>query len=457
MGRRKSIYSKFEIQDAKILKMLFLVEVLFLLYAMMRDKSIVYLQISVVSILFSVLTFFITSKINADKYLIIWTAILVNCGFMVQAMSFKAGGVSQEVIKCGIAFMVALIAGVIFRYGSFVLSTEIGIYVITVVHFAILVIMVLFGTDGEGSKGARVNLTVGNFTVQPLEIVKVTYVFVMVSLLCKDDCKAKKVFRSDRELTAILFTGLTAVFFIGCSELGSLLVIGLVGVMLYLVYARRRKVIKYLLLLGGCCAALFSIAVTFLHDKVEVFNKVYWRFKYVATPELDATDKGYQYLQMKKAIAIGGLFGPDTSRYITPLTNEANDLVLCKLIQVCGFAMGVLMIGAFILLFREGNKVANMARDRYYGGLALGLTYVITFESVVHISYSVGIFPITGIPLYFMSQGFVSLTMGLVMVAFLIVISTGTQERSIYDEKSLGEIKESIFKPRRRKSRRKQQ
>lgn len=455
MGRRKVKYPEFEMRDAKILVMLFLVDLLFLLYAMMRGKSNVYFQIFAALIVFSLLTFYMASKIKADKYLIIWTSILMNCGFMVQAMGAGTNSsITMELIKCAIAFIVALGAGLFFRYGSYLLGTELGMYATIAVHFLIFVILLIFGSTVQGNQGARINLDLGFVMVQPLEFAKITYVFVMAGLLCKEESKELSLFGLNRELAAIVFTGLTAVFFVAFSELGSLLVICFTGMVLYLVYTRRRKIIKYLLLLGGCGLAVLWAAVTLLHDKVGILNKVYLRFLYVSSPEMAATTAGYQYLQMRKALTVGGLFGPDTSRYITELVNESNDLVFCKLIQVCGIVMGILMIGAFILLFREGNKISYMAKDRYYGGLAHGLTYIIVFESIVHISYSVGLFPITGIPLYFMSQGFTSLTMGLVMVAFLIVISTGTQERSIYDEKSLGEIKESLFKSRRRRSRR---
>lgn len=449
--KRSREFAESEMQDVKILVMLFLVGLLFFLYAMMRGKSLVYLQISAAIILLSLVTFFLATKIKADKYLIIWTAILLNCGFMVQAMSYKSGEIHYELLKFATAFVVAIVAGLIFRYGSFAFSTDISMYVIAAIHFLIFTVLILVGITVRGTQGALVNLRIGGFVIQPLEIVKVTYIFVMVSLLCKEDCKDKKVFGIiGREYSAILFTFMTAILLVRCSELGSLLVIGLAGMTLYLVYARRREVIKYLMLAGGCGGVLLGTLVLLFHDKVNLLNKIYLRFMYVATPEMDAAGAGYQYLQMKKAIAIGGLFGPDTSRYISEIANESNDLIFCKLVQVCGIVMGVLMIGTFVLLFREGNKVAELARDSYYGGLAHGLTYIIIFECAIHISYSVGIFPITGIPLYFMSQGFTSLTMGLIMIAFLLVISTGTQERSSYDEKTLGDIKEILCKSGRR-------
>ena len=450
--KRKSEFARFAKEDMKILLMLFLVGFLFFLYVMMRGKSMVYIQISAVIVVLSLVTFYLTSKINADKYLIIWTSVLLHCGSMLQAMSCTPEELHYELLKFAIAFIIAIAAGVFFRYCSFVLGTDLGMYAMMFVHFLIFAMLLVFGSTVEGYQSARVNLSIAGFTIQPLEIAKITYVFVMVSLLCKEDCKDKKVFGYlPREWASVCFTGLTAFFMILCSELGSLLVIGLAGMTLYLVYARKRKIIKYLALLGGCMASFLGLIVIWFHDKSSILEKIYLRFMYVATPEMDAAGAGYQYLQMKKAIAIGGIFGPDSTRYITRLTNEANDLVFCKLIQVCGIAIGILMIGAFILLFREGNKVAALAKDTYYGGLAHGFSYIIIYEAIIHISYSVGIFPITGIPLYFMSKGFASMTMGLIMVAFFIVISTGTQERSSYDEKTLGDLKE-LWNARRRKS-----
>ena len=425
----------------KVLLMLFLIQLLFLFYAVFRGKSQIYLQIAAVIIPCSLIACLIADKIKADKYLIIWTTILINCGFMIQAMTNASSDVQKSLIKCLIAVGAAFLAAVVFWFAGPFLATDKGMFFIILVHFLLGALMIVMGqmVGSEESQGAILNLAVGTETVQPFEVVKLTYIFVMASLLCKKECYEKKVLGLNRELFAVLFTLLTAGMLILCKELGTLLVILLSGCAMFFVYAKRKIPLRYLLILAAAAVTAGIAVVVFFHEGIPLLDKVYNRFSCMINPELTANTTGYQYLHIKKSIAIGGLFGPDTSRYITTLSNESNDLIFCKLVQTCGIVMGTLVIGVFFLFFREGNKIADFEFESYFSGLARGITYLIVFESLIHFGYSVQLLPITGIPLYFMSCGFSSLTMGLVMVAFLVVISTNMLERRWeYDYKKRG-------------------
>ena len=146
--------------------------------------------------------------------------------------------------------------------------------------------------------------------------------------------------------------------------------------------------------------------------------------------------------------------GPDTDRYLFTIPQENNDLIFAKLVQTCGFVTGVFMILSFLLLLRQGMKIAREKEDLYYSGLATGITLLFAMEGIVHIACNIGLFPITGIPLYFVSQGFTSLTTGMVMMGFLLVMSADNQERredyeKIWEER-FQRLQRSIFPSRRR-------
>ena len=114
----------------KVLLMLFLIQLLFLFYAVFRGKSQIYLQIAAVIIPCSLIACLIADKIKADKYLIIWTTILINCGFMIQAMTNASSDVQKSLIKCLIAVGAAFLAAVVFWFAGPFLATDKGMFFI---------------------------------------------------------------------------------------------------------------------------------------------------------------------------------------------------------------------------------------------------------------------------------------------------------------------------------------
>lgn len=424
------------------------VELAVLLYSVWRGKGGVYVKIAAVLMPLSLFTWMIVYMIQADGYLVIWNILLLNLGFLIQAVSLDLTKknlpdiIKSDIRKLVLAFILAFIAAIVFRFVSDWLSMEICLPFLLTFQILIIVFLHLFGeVVGEGNQAAKINLTIlGRFTVQPLEFVKVLFVFILGIILCKNEYKNKKILKMPRELAAAVYILFTAVCVLSFREGGTALILLLVGSVMIFLFSDKRAVVKLYVKLGIVVSVVVVILSGVFHTKIGFLNKIYERIYFFLVP-----DSGYQAVQSRKAFVMGGLFGPVTNRYIVYVPRQEEDMVFSKLVGCTGIVVGIVAIGAILLMFREGYVIAGRSRDSYYKGLTMGFSLVLMLEALIHIAYNLSLFPITGIPLYFVSHGFSSLTCGMLMVAFIVVISRGTQERSLYAETDFYQSMQNFF------------
>lgn len=444
----------------RVLGALLGLELLFLVYAFYKGTGILFLQISVVLMALTVVSYLVAGWIRADRYLIIIAIIQLNLGFFIQMLTRK-GDTSvglDMILKCLAAFAAAFLAAFVFFWMARWISLDITVLGIATVQLILIIALGVFGTVvGDGGQGAKIQLDIpGLASIQPLEFVKVMYVFAVAILLCKKDRIDKKILGIPRELFLLIYTGILMVSLAAFGELGTALIMFLTAAVMMIIYSSNRKLV-WSLVAGTMVLTLLGIGILMLLKPADgsLLGKVYERIMYFTSPELDASDAGYQGLQMRKALAVGGLFGPDTERYLFPISLEESDMVFAKLVQTCGVVMGFVLLLSFFLLIQRGVTISRGCKDSYFKGTALGITVLFSMESIVHIAYNTGIGPITGIPLYLVSEGFSATTTGMVMIAILLVISTGGVERSRYSESKIDQRMEAFFKifyPRRRRA-----
>lgn len=309
------------------------------------------------------------------------------------------------------------------------------IQILMIFHLLLLVVMMLFGSGVTGD-GSKINL----LGVQPLELVKLFYLFVLAGLLCKPERSERKIWGLKRSTLAICYMLLNAGFFLLLKELGTLLILTCTGLCLMFIFCEDRKEFWKAFLLHGTAGILGVFMAVF--NITEVGRRLNSRFIYYRNPGLDAYGKGFQYIQMKKAMAVSGWFGADAPRYKFYMAAEENDAVFAKLIQVSGILLAIVVIICYIALLLEGYKAAYQSADLYYRGLAMGISIMLAFQGIVHIACNVGLFPMTGVPLLFLSKGGSNQMVSLIITALLLIISTGGMKRAAADEEKFEEEKD---------------
>ncbi len=458
--RRQSTAKVGKDDSLRVLGGLLGLELLFLVYAFYKGTGLLFLQISGVLMILTVISYLAAGWIGADRYLIIIAIVQLNLGFFIQMLTRKGdSSVGMDMIlKCLAAFAAAFLAAFAFFWLARWISLDIMALVIAAVQMALIIALGMFGTVvGEGGQGAKIQLDIpGIGGIQPLEFVKVMYVFAAAILLCKKDRVDKKILGIPRELFFLVYTGMLLISLAVFRELGTALIMFLTAAVMMIIYSSNRKTV-WILGAGTLILALLGTGMLILLEPSDgtMLGKVYERIMYFSSPELDASGAGYQGLQMRKALAVGGLFGPDTERYLFPIALEESDMVFAKLVQTCGVVMGFVLLLSFFLLIQRGLTISKNCKDSYFRGTAMGITVLFSMESIIHIAYNTGVGPITGIPLYLVSEGFSATTTGMVMIAILLVISTGGVERSRYNESKIDQRMETffrMFRPQRRRA-----
>ncbi len=123
------------------------------------------------------------------------------------------------------------------------------------------------------------------------------------------------------------------------------------------------------------------------------------------------TGSAWNSVQAQQAVGTGGLFGKGWLRGLQarlgylPRSVAHNDFIFAVLAEEKGFIGGMLVIGLFSVLLANGVRIAGMARDRFGMLLAVGVTVIFTIHVFINIGMTIGLTPITGLPLPFLSYG----------------------------------------------------
>ncbi|QQN74051.1 rod shape-determining protein RodA [Croceicoccus sp. YJ47] len=150
-------------------------------------------------------------------------------------------------------------------------------------------------------------------------------------------------------------------------------------------------------------------------------------------PESDPLGAGYHITQSQIAIGSGGFFGKGfgngTQSHLNYLPEPHTDFVFATMAEEWGMAGGFFVIFVFGLLLRWGLKVAIAAPDRFSRLLAAGMTATIFFYTAVNLMMVMGLAPVVGIPLPFMSHGGSSMMTIMICVGLIMAVNRWSQRR----------------------------
>lgn len=345
-------------------------------------------------------------KLRALDYLLILSALaLVAAGIIAVHVAGEEDGryyaINQIMALCaGLAVAVPL-ALVDYRFLRHHVRT---IYFLSL---ALLLLVLAVGTVGGGAQSW---LDVGPVTFQPSEFAKIMMVVVLAAYLSENSAGRMGVFFKTLGLLAVP----AALVFIQ-PDLGTALVFGAIFVVMAYVGGAN------LYQLGGLAAAggLFTFLAVRL-GLLEDYQVA--RLTAFLDPE-GATDVGYQVLQSKTAIGSGGITGKGldatTLANLGFLPEDHTDFIFSNLAERVGFVGSMVLLVLFFVLLWRILRVATISRDRFGVLLAVGISTIFLFHVFVNIGMTLGIMPVTGIPLPFVSYGRNNLMVGVICLGIL--------------------------------------
>jgi rod shape determining protein RodA len=140
-------------------------------------------------------------------------------------------------------------------------------------------------------------------------------------------------------------------------------------------------------------------------------------------PEKYKDSIGYQLAQSKIAVGSGMFsgkgWGNGTQTGLNFLPEHHTDFIFAVIGEEFGFLGGMLLLGLFALIIWRAFRIARMSVDMFGRLIATGIAGVLTFEVFVNVGMTIGIMPVTGIPLPFVSFGSSSLVVFLMMIGLL--------------------------------------
>jgi cell division protein FtsW len=281
----------------------------------------------------------------------------------------------------------------------------------------VLLFAVLIPGIGMSANGAQRWIGAGLFQIQPSEFAKLSLVLYGAHLLAV----RPQMTRSVRTLVPYLaLVGLACLLMVVEPDLGTAIIV-LLGTGALLVAAGVK--IRHLAVLGGALGVVVLLAIV-----VEPYRMQ--RLVGFLNPTGDPGGAGFQAIQAKIALGSGGIFGVGVGQSLQKafyLPEAHTDMIAAVVGEELGLVGISTLVGLFGLFGYAGLRAAQRARDRYGKLLAAGLTSMILIQGIVNLFAVLGLAPLTGVPLPFVSYGNSSLLVMLAATGLLLNVAAGGQ------------------------------
>lgn len=290
---------------------------------------------------------------------------------------------------------------------------------------AFLGLALMFGTAlvGKEINGSRLWLGAGGYYFQVTEAMKLLLVLFLAGYLADRRLMLGNVSRRWRAFRVPTFPyliplaiiwALTLALMAWQHDLGAMLL--LMAVTLLLLYTATNRL---LFVLGG-----FLVMVANVYVAYHVFGYVRLRIDLWLHPLSRVHDAGYQGAQSLYAFAAGGVLGTGIGRgYPGYIPAVHTDFIFAAIGEEMGLAGTIAVVAAYLLLTFRGLRVALGQPTDYGTLLALGATSILAFQSIIIMGGNLGLIPLTGITLPFVSYGGSSIAVNFVLLALLLRLS----------------------------------
>ena len=288
-------------------------------------------------------------------------------------------------------------------------------------HFYVfnLILLILVMLVGQTALGAQRWIALGPISIQPSEFSKLIMIIALAAMIEK---RGKIQSLSDVAPVA----GYVLVPFLLVlkqPDLGTSLVFLAIFFGMVFVAGIRLRILAGIFGLG---LAALPVLWHFLKD----YQKM--RIMVFMDPNVDPLGAGYHIIQSKIAIGSGLLFGKGlfggTQSQLNFLPENHTDFIFSVVGEELGFVGCAVLLLLYLIVLWRGIRIAQDASDTFGRLLAVGITSMIAFHVLVNVGMTMGIMPVTGIPLPLMSYGVSSLTTNVMAIAILLNIQLRRQK-----------------------------
>jgi cell division protein FtsW len=274
---------------------------------------------------------------------------------------------------------------------------------------------------GSTVNGASRWIGSGSLQIQPSELAKVALVLYGADLLARRPKRARSI---EGFMPFLVVVGASCLLVMLEPDMGTTMVIAFaVGATLIAAGARPRDLAKIALAIGAA-ALLMTIIEPYRMARLTGF----------LNPGAAAEGAGFQAAQAKIALGSGGIFGVGIGNGVQKafyLPEAHTDMISAVIGEELGLVGIVGVVGLFAMLGYAGLKVAQKAKDAYGRLLVAGLTSLILVQATINLFAVMGLAPLTGVPLPFVSYGNSSLMATLFAVGLILNVARGGSAKAM--------------------------
>lgn len=363
---------------------------------------------------------------NGDVWIMVSTGLLLLFGFIMLASATSAlaynkfGGDSYFFVKNqGIYALLGMVVFWVMAKVDYHYWRR-WAWILWLLSVGLLIAVFIPGV-GEVRNSARSWISIGGIGFQPVEFVKLFFIIYLATWLSEKPLSEIRDWYGGL-LPFFFNAGVLIVLLLLQPDIGSMLLFAIISITVFFIGGAS---IKQMGAIIGFAA--LSIPLLFVTASYRLA-----RFTAFLNPEADPTGTGYHIYQALIAIGSGGIFGKGFGNSVQKfyyLPEVAGDSIFAVIAEELGFVFVVALIVLFFLLFQRGLRAASYAPDVYGKLLAVGISSWIMWQAFLNIGAIIGVLPLTGLPLPFISQGGTSLVALLAGVGILYSISKQTLEK----------------------------
>lgn len=283
----------------------------------------------------------------------------------------------------------------------------------------ILTCLVFVPGLGFEHNGARRWISIGPLSFQPAEFLKVGFVMYAAAWLTWARKKQEEV--RYKIIPILLIIGAIAAVLLNQPDTKSLLLIVIAGAGMLFVSGVSWKRISILVGIAAIGIAALAFFRPYVMERVQTF----------LNPDLDPRGASYQLRQSLIAVGSGGFFGRGLGQSVQKfnyLPEPQGDSIFAVIAEEFGFLGSTILVTLYVFFAIRGYKIATHAPDTFGRYLVTGLVTLIVAQSFLNIASLVGLFPLTGVPLVFISHGGTSLAIALAAAGIILNVSKYKKE-----------------------------
>lgn len=355
---------------------------------------------------------------NIDKVICSVVAVLAGLSIlMIGSTSIETGFFSRSVIVQIVAYLIGIVAIIIILRYNYMVIKDLSkiLYALSI----LLLLTVYIPGLGIVVNGARAWINLRVITMQPSELVKILFILIMASYLDKN----KDNLYNFKSLVKAGLIGAPIILIVLKEDLGSALVFcSSWVVMIFFAGIDGKAFAKFVALVLAMVPIAYVVMADYQRARLEAFL-------HPTNLELPGN---YQVWQSKLAIGSGGLFGKGlfngTQKTLDFIPVQTSDFIFAVIGEELGLLGGAVVIALFGVLLVRMMYILNEALDFYGALIVAGVIGMFMFQIFENIAMTMGLMPVTGITLPFLSYGGSSIISNMIAIGLVLNIEVRSEK-----------------------------